>query len=181
MREATISLILKTDKNPLQCGSYRPVSLLNTDVKIHAKLLALRPERPLSSIISSDQTGFMKNRQPFFNIRRLLNILYGPTPSVTPEILSSLDVEKAFGRVEWAYLFKKKHQMFGKFGKTSGYKISHSKSELMAIHNAAKIISYNSTPFKINKEKFRFLGIWITHSFRDLYKANFLPLISSLK
>lgn len=38
MREVTISLILKKDKNPSQCSSYQPVSLLNTDVKILAKL-----------------------------------------------------------------------------------------------------------------------------------------------
>ena len=40
MRQAVISLILKKDKNPLECGSYRPISLLNTDAKILAKILA---------------------------------------------------------------------------------------------------------------------------------------------
>lgn len=44
MREATISLILEKDKSPSQCGSYCPIFLLNTDVKILAKLLARRLE-----------------------------------------------------------------------------------------------------------------------------------------
>lgn len=65
MREATISLILKKDKDPVQCSSYRPISLLNTDVKILAKILSLRLEVCLPSIISTDQTGFMKNRYSF--------------------------------------------------------------------------------------------------------------------
>lgn len=105
MREATISLILKKDKNPLKCSSYHPISLLNTDVKLLAKLLAQRLKAPLPSIISTDQTDFMKNCYSFFNVRHLLNILYSPSPSNTPKILLSLDAEKVFDRVEWDYLF----------------------------------------------------------------------------
>lgn len=40
---------------------------------------------------------------------------------------------------------------------------------------------YASTPFKINSTKFRYLGIWVTRDFKDLYKANFPPLLSSIK
>lgn len=40
--QACISLLLKKDKDPLDCASYRPMSLLNTDVKILAKVLAHR-------------------------------------------------------------------------------------------------------------------------------------------
>lgn len=61
MREATISLILKKDKNPLHCSSYRLISLLNTDVKLLAKLLAQSLEVARPSIISADQTGFIKD------------------------------------------------------------------------------------------------------------------------
>ena len=74
------------------------------DVKIIAKVLARRLEDVLPSVISPDQTGFIKNRQSFFNIRRLFNILYSPSESV-PECIISMDAEKAFVRVEWALLF----------------------------------------------------------------------------
>lgn len=74
--QACISLLLKKDKDPLDCASYRPISLLNCDVKILAKVLASRLEDVLPTIISPDQTGFIKNRQSFFNIRRLLNVIY---------------------------------------------------------------------------------------------------------
>lgn len=103
--EACITLILKEGKDPTECSSYRPVSLLNVDVKILAKVLARRLENIMPSIISEDQTGFIKTRQPYFNIRRLFNILYTSSEAV-PECVLSLDAEKAFDRVEWTYLFK---------------------------------------------------------------------------
>lgn len=70
MQQAVISLILKKKKDPLDCGSYRPISLLNVDNKILAKMLARRLETVLPCVICNDQTGFIKNRQLFFNIRR---------------------------------------------------------------------------------------------------------------
>lgn len=66
MPEAVISLLLKKDKNILEFSSFRPISLLNTDINILAKVLACRLEGVLPSIISPNQTGFIKNRQSFF-------------------------------------------------------------------------------------------------------------------
>lgn len=57
MRQAVISVILKKEKNPLNCNSFRPISLLNTDAKILAKVLPHRLDGVLPSIISPDQTG----------------------------------------------------------------------------------------------------------------------------
>lgn len=80
LRQATISLILKKGQNKQECGSYRPISLLNVDSKIFAKMIARRVEAVLPTIISPDQTGFIKNRQSSSNIRRLYNIIYGSSP-----------------------------------------------------------------------------------------------------
>lgn len=112
LTEVSITVILKKDKNPAECSSYRPISLLNVDVKILAKMLPKRLETCLPSIISEDQTGFIRAHQLSSNVRRLLNIISSPSNEIKPEIVLSLEVEKAFDRVEWGYLFK----VLGKFG-----------------------------------------------------------------
>ncbi len=52
-KTSLISLLLKKGKDPLDCSSYRPISLIPCNVKIYAKVFASRMEK----VIQSDQGG----------------------------------------------------------------------------------------------------------------------------
>lgn len=75
LTETDISHIFKKGKADDDCASYRPISLLNTDLKLLSKILALCLETVLPSIINNDQTGFITGRNSCSNMRRLLNVI----------------------------------------------------------------------------------------------------------
>lgn len=60
---AHITVILKEEKDPTIPHSYRPISLLNTDIKILANILAKQLKHFMPHIIAPDQTGFITGRQ----------------------------------------------------------------------------------------------------------------------
>lgn len=102
---AIISLLLKKDKPPTDCSSYRPLSLLNCEIKLYAKVLATRLERYMPHLVHQDQTGFIKSRLATDNVRRLLHIIDSASSSESSSAILSLDAEKAFDRLEWGYLW----------------------------------------------------------------------------
>lgn len=62
MADAHIILIHKPNKDPKLCASYRPIALLNNDLKILSKLITATLNPLLPFIIDSDQTGFMVHK-----------------------------------------------------------------------------------------------------------------------
>ncbi len=100
---ALISLLLKKDKDPTECSNYRPLSLLNSDVKIHAEVLARRLQAHMTALVHCDQTGFIKSCLASDNVRRLLHIVDSVGNSNSAAVLS-LGAMKAFDRLEWSYL-----------------------------------------------------------------------------
>ncbi len=100
---------LKKGKDPLECSSYRPISLLSTDSKLLAKVLALRLDRCIGDLITYDQSGFLRGRFAADNVRRLLHIIQQVDSYI-------LDAEKAFDRIEWSFLWSVlEHFEFGSF------------------------------------------------------------------
>lgn len=70
--------------------------------------------------------------------------------------------------------------LLDRFGGISGFKVNLEKSELLPITSIDKT-QFGSLPFKVSPKKFKYLGIWITLDQKDLYKANYQPLLDNLK
>lgn len=85
--QASVSPVHKKDKDSFNCTNYRPNSLLRVNVKILFIDLASHIESIMPFIISEDQTGFIKGRHSFSNIRRLLDIVHSPPILIKLEVL----------------------------------------------------------------------------------------------
>lgn len=101
---AALMVIPKEGKDPQLCQSYRTISLINTDAKIFAKLIAQRLNPLLPDIIYLDQVGFVPHREAQDNTLKTFSLLHQIRTSKIPCMLLSLDAEKAFGRVSWVFL-----------------------------------------------------------------------------
>lgn len=55
---AYVTVIPKPGKDSQYCTNYRLISLLNTDTKLLAKILATRLQDKVTQVINLDQTGF---------------------------------------------------------------------------------------------------------------------------
>ena len=66
-------LFKKTDKHLLK--NWRPISLLNTDYKILAHVLANRLKRVINKLIHTDQNGYIKEGNIGYNIRLIQDII----------------------------------------------------------------------------------------------------------
>ena len=115
--EAFISVIPKEGKDKLECGNYRPISVLNTDYKIYASILTKRMEEALTFLVDEDQSGFLKTRQTQDNIRRALHVIEQINSDQSSAIVISLDARAAFDSVDWSFLYLVMHR----FGFCEGF------------------------------------------------------------
>ena len=109
-RQANIKLLYKMgDKSNLE--NWRPISLLNYDYKIAASVLAKRLQSVISTLISSDQVGYINGRSLAENIRLIEDIFYVKNYTNRGITLLS-DFRKAFDCLSWDFLFECLH-LFG--------------------------------------------------------------------
>ena len=79
---------------------------MNNDHKIVTKAVGLRLEKVLPTIISANQTGYVKGRYIGESIRIITDMMSFTKKKNIPGLAVFLDFEKAFDSIEWYYLQK---------------------------------------------------------------------------
>ena len=101
-----ITLLEKKGKDKRYIESWRPISLINVEVKIASKALAKRLESILPEIVHHNQNGFIKGKSIFDAVRTVDDILELAETTNRSGILVAIDFEKAFDSLDHSFLFK---------------------------------------------------------------------------
>lgn len=102
--EAYISVIPKEKKDPTNVTNYRPISLLNVDVKLFSKMLATCLSYHVTAWVGMAQVGFVPGREARDNTIKALNLHHWLTSTQREGFFLAMDAEKAFHRVAWDYM-----------------------------------------------------------------------------
>ena len=103
-REALIALIFKKGDR-LGHKNWQPISPLNVDYKLCARVLAGRLLKVIARVVAPDQTCGVPDRYIGESVAFLRDVVELANKYNLPVALLSLDQEKAFDRVDWPFLF----------------------------------------------------------------------------
>ena len=105
-KEAIITLIEKKDKDKRDLSNWRPISLINVDVKIGSKAIAKRLEKVLPNIIHYNQCAYVKGRTIFDAVRTIEDVMEFSQRYNLEGRMICIDFKKAFDTVSRDFLFR---------------------------------------------------------------------------
>ncbi|KAL9982944.1 hypothetical protein ACROYT_G005059 [Oculina patagonica] len=105
-KQAIITLIEKKDEDRRDLANWRPISLINVDVKIGSKPIAKRLENVLPNIIHHNQSAYVKGRTISDAVRTIEDVMEFSKRYNIEGRMICLDFKKAFDTVSRDFLFR---------------------------------------------------------------------------
>jgi len=105
LNEANI-ILLRKKQEASSMADYRPISLINSVVKIITKILASRLAPKLDNMVSNAQNAFIRKRcihGNFIYARKVIQTLHKKN---NPALFIKLDISEAFDSISWPYLLE---------------------------------------------------------------------------
>lgn len=102
---ASIVLIPKVDTLEVP-GDYRPISLINSTLKIISKMLATRLSKVICRLVEVEQSAFLKGRCILDNIASAEESIFSIHKRRLTSHILKVDFAKEFDRLDWDFLFE---------------------------------------------------------------------------
>jgi hypothetical protein len=105
LNRALITLIPKK-QDASEVGDFRPISLIHSFAKLFAKLLAVRLRPKMDTLISANQSAFIRGRNLHDNFMLVRQLARKINSDREAGVLLKLDIARAFDSISWAFLFQ---------------------------------------------------------------------------
>lgn len=104
--DGVITLMYKGSGERTLRENWRPLTLLNVDYKIYAKVLAQRIEKVMTTLVHPDQSSSVPGRNIRDGIAHVMSVVHYADRRNADAMILSVDHQAAFDMVEWLFIFQ---------------------------------------------------------------------------